>query len=52
MNDPEQVLAGRRAFVREVIRQAMQGLQYLHQNMRLHQSLGPASLLLSTSDEG
>mmetsp|Transcript_3010 Transcript_3010/g.8791 ORF Transcript_3010/g.8791 Transcript_3010/m.8791 type:complete len:446 (+) Transcript_3010:172-1509(+) len=51
MKDPQQVLAGRRAFVREVIRQAMQGLQYLHQNMRLHQSLGPASLLLSTSDE-
>ena len=49
--DPGRPLARRRAFVREVVRQGLRGLAAMHARQRLHQSLGPASLLLSTTDE-
>ena len=35
----------------QALRHAFEGLQYMHNNNRLHQSLGPGSLLLSTAQE-
>lgn len=49
--DPERPLARRRTFVREVLRQGLSGVSALHHRRRLHQSLGPASLLLTSVDE-
>lgn len=49
--DSRRLLARRRIFVREIIRQALSGVGNLHNRRRLHQSLGPASLLLTSVDE-
>lgn len=35
----------------QLLRQVFTGLEFMHAGGRLHQSLGPASVLLSTSDE-
>ena len=35
----------------QLLRQVFSGLEFMHAGGRLHQSLGPASVLLSTADE-
>mmetsp|Transcript_514 Transcript_514/g.1104 ORF Transcript_514/g.1104 Transcript_514/m.1104 type:complete len:446 (+) Transcript_514:52-1389(+) len=49
--DESRPIARRRAFIKLALYQALLGLAYLHKNDRLHQSLGPNSLVLSTTSE-
>ena len=35
----------------QLLRQAMEGLAFLHSQERLHQSVGPSSLVLNLTDE-
>ena len=49
--EPDRPLARRRAFVTRALRQALQGLAFMHARQRLHQSVGPASLVLNLMDE-
>ncbi|MQL91757.1 hypothetical protein Taro_024365 [Colocasia esculenta] len=44
----EQKIRWRRKFVIKLLKGAMNGLAYMHDNDRLHQSLGPASVVLNT----
>ncbi|MCD7457076.1 hypothetical protein HAX54_034062 [Datura stramonium] len=44
----DQTIKCRRYFVIRLLHGAMRGLSYMHDNDRLHQSLGPASVVLST----
>lgn len=44
--DQEQKLKRRRFFVIKLLNGAMNGLAYMHDHDRLHQSLGPASVVL------
>uniref|UniRef100_A0A1D1YE89 F420-non-reducing hydrogenase vhc subunit G n=1 Tax=Anthurium amnicola TaxID=1678845 RepID=A0A1D1YE89_9ARAE len=46
--DWEQKIKQRRKFVIKLFYGAMNGLAYMHRNDRLHQSLGPASVVLNT----
>ncbi|CAA6669640.1 unnamed protein product [Spirodela intermedia] len=46
--DWEQKMTRRRKFVIKLLNGAMGGLAYMHSNERLHQSLGPASVVLNT----
>ncbi|XP_077237669.1 protein kinase superfamily protein [Tasmannia lanceolata] len=46
--DLEQKLKRRRYFVIKLLRGAISGLAYMHDHERLHQSLGPASVVLNT----
>ncbi len=48
---PAKPLARRREFVLQLLRQVMEGLAYMHRRFRLHQSLGPASVVLNSTDE-
>ncbi|EIE22208.1 hypothetical protein COCSUDRAFT_42575 [Coccomyxa subellipsoidea C-169] len=41
----------RQAFALEVLRQTLKGLAYMHSRNRLHQSVGPSSVILSGTDE-
>ncbi|BDA43175.1 hypothetical protein COCOBI_04-1870 [Coccomyxa sp. Obi] len=41
----------RQAFVVEVLRQTLKGLAYMHSRNRLHQSVGPSSVVLSGTDD-
>ncbi|KAK6926176.1 hypothetical protein RJ641_007895, partial [Dillenia turbinata] len=47
----EQIIRRRRFFVIKLLRGAISGLAYMHDNDRLHQSLGPASVVLNTMME-
>eukprot|EP00803_Ostreobium_quekettii_P003632 evm.model.scf_117.8 EVM.evm.TU.scf_117.8 scf_117:52245-57460(+) len=49
--DPRRSLWGRQAFVLKMLRQGMKGLAFMHSNSRLHQSIGPNSLVLNTVEE-
>ena len=44
--DPELALERRRRFVVKLLRGVLGGLAYMHRKGRLHQSLGPASVVL------
>ncbi|KAF3641164.1 putative histone acetyltransferase MCC1-like isoform X1 [Capsicum annuum] len=44
----DQTIKNRRYFVVRLLHGAMRGLSYMHDNDRLHQSLGPASIVLNT----
>ncbi|KAK9271958.1 hypothetical protein L1049_002325 [Liquidambar formosana] len=44
----EQTIKRRRYFVLKLLHGAMNGLAYMHDHDRLHQSLGPASIVLNT----
>jgi len=48
---PERPIARRQTFIKVILYKALCGLGYLHAKDRLHQSLGPQSLVLSTVDE-
>ncbi|KAK1285088.1 hypothetical protein QJS10_CPB20g01215 [Acorus calamus] len=49
--EQEQALKRRRFFVINLLRGAINGLAYMHDHDRLHQSLGPASVVLNTIAE-
>ena len=49
--DTVRVFRRRHAYIVSALRQAMCGLAFMHARFRLHQSLGPYSLVLSTPDE-
>ncbi|KAK9828536.1 hypothetical protein WJX72_000643 [[Myrmecia] bisecta] len=49
--DPAKPLARRRAFVIELLRQCLEGMTYMHARQRLHQSLGPSSVVLRRIEE-
>ncbi|KAF8380732.1 hypothetical protein HHK36_028222 [Tetracentron sinense] len=49
--DQVQRIKRRRFFVIKLLRGAMSGLAYMHDRERLHQSLGPASVVLNTIGE-
>lgn len=44
----DQTIKNRRYFVVRLLHGTMRGLSYMHDNDRLHQSLGPASVVLNT----
>lgn len=44
--DPSRPIQRRRYFVIKLLRGAISGLAYMHAQGRLHQSLGPASVVL------
>lgn len=44
--EQDQTIKRRRYFVIRLLHGAMRGLSYMHDNDRLHQSLGPASVVL------
>ncbi|XP_024044293.1 uncharacterized protein LOC18048871 isoform X3 [Citrus clementina] len=46
--ETEQILKCRRYFVIKLFQGAMSGLAYMHDHDRLHQSLGPSSVILNT----
>ncbi|XP_043694932.1 uncharacterized protein LOC122645675 isoform X1 [Telopea speciosissima] len=46
--DEEQTIKRRRFFVIKLLRGAVSGLAFMHDRDRLHQSLGPASVILNT----
>nr|GLL38818.1 uncharacterized protein LOC109188760 [Ipomoea trifida] len=47
----DETIKRRRYFVTKLLRGAMKGLSYMHDNETLHQSLGPASVVLNTMVE-
>ncbi|XP_031247311.1 uncharacterized protein LOC116105027 [Pistacia vera] len=49
--EQEQTIKRRRNFVVKLFQGAMNGLAYMHDHGRLHQSLGPASVVLNTIAE-
>eukprot|EP00898_Chlorokybus_atmophyticus_P003270 jgi/Chlat1/3944/Chrsp26S04197 len=49
--DRQRMLRRRRRFVLKLLAQVFQGLAFMHANGFLHQSLGPASVVLSTTQE-
>lgn len=46
--DPIRIIRRRHRFILEILQQGVAGLNFMHQKDRLHQSLGPNSLILST----
>lgn len=46
--DPQQAINRRWAFLLKVLRESITGLAFMHRKGRLHQSIGPNSLVLST----
>ncbi|KAG9454392.1 hypothetical protein H6P81_007296 [Aristolochia fimbriata] len=46
--DPDQTFTRRQLFIIKLLRGAMNGLCYMHDRGRLHQSIGPASVVLNT----
>ncbi|XP_019097963.1 PREDICTED: uncharacterized protein LOC104772302 isoform X3 [Camelina sativa] len=49
--EKEQMMKRRRIFVINILQGAMKGLAFMHANDRLHQSLGPSSIVLNTPAE-
>ncbi|CAI5464554.1 unnamed protein product [Closterium sp. Yama58-4] len=49
--DPAKPLFRREIFIRKLLRGFLQGLSYMHSKGRLHQSIGPASIVLNTTNE-
>jgi hypothetical protein len=49
--DAERPVLRRRTFVLCALRQALAGLAFMHDNGRLHQSVGPSSLVLDRVEE-
>lgn len=49
--DPSRVIARRQTFILSVMRQVFCGLSTLHANFRLHQSLGPYSVVMDRAEE-
>ncbi|KAK9732444.1 hypothetical protein RND81_04G000700 [Saponaria officinalis] len=49
--DLDQMLKRRRYFVTKMLQGISNGLAYMHHHDRLHQSLGPASVVLNTTSE-
>ncbi|KAK2972870.1 hypothetical protein RJ640_028398 [Escallonia rubra] len=49
--EKEQLIKRRRFFVVKLLNGALRGLAYMHDHDRLHQSLGPASVVLNTMAE-
>eukprot|EP00271_Cylindrocystis_brebissonii_P006493 TRINITY_DN19272_c0_g1_i1.p1 TRINITY_DN19272_c0_g1~~TRINITY_DN19272_c0_g1_i1.p1 ORF type:complete len:526 (+),score=72.01 TRINITY_DN19272_c0_g1_i1:372-1949(+) len=49
--DRDRPLLRRQKFIVQVLRGVMAGLAFMHARGRLHQSLGPASVMLNTGDE-
>lgn len=49
--EPGRPLRQRQAFVLRMLRQALEGLAFMHSQQRLHQSVGPSSLVLNLTDE-
>lgn len=49
--EPGRPLGRRQAFVLQMLRQALEGLAFMHGQQRLHQSVGPSSLVLNLTDE-
>ncbi|MED6204569.1 hypothetical protein PIB30_010118 [Stylosanthes scabra] len=49
--EQEQSIKRKRIFVMKLLQGAMRGLAYMHDNNRLHQSLGPFSVALNTISE-
>jgi hypothetical protein len=49
--EKEQMIKRRRNFVIKILQGAMKGLAFMHDNDRLHQSLGPSSIVLNTPAE-
>jgi len=49
--DPQKPLRRRQAFMIKGLRGAFQGLDFMHGKDWLHQSMGPSSVVLSTTDE-
>ncbi|CAH8316712.1 unnamed protein product [Eruca vesicaria subsp. sativa] len=49
--DKEVMMKRRRNFVITILQGAMRGLAFMHANDRLHQSLGPSSIVLNTPAE-
>ncbi|CAI5503395.1 unnamed protein product [Closterium sp. Naga37s-1] len=49
--DPAKPLFRREVFIRKLLRGFLQGLSYMHSKGRLHQSIGPASVVLNTINE-
>ncbi|EEF42378.1 uncharacterized protein LOC8280489 [Ricinus communis] len=49
--EQEQIMKRRRYFVIKLLRGAINGLAYMHDHDRLHQSLGPSSIVLNTVKE-
>lgn len=47
--DPRRTLHRRHSFILSILRQGVAGLLFMHQKQRLHQSLGPNSLILNTT---
>ncbi|GLT95069.1 hypothetical protein SLE2022_127740 [Rubroshorea leprosula] len=47
-SEQNQTIKSRRHFVVKILQGAMSGLAYMHHHDRLHQSLGPASVVLNT----
>lgn len=51
MFEPQRRLQRRQAFIRSILQQTMKGVAFMHANSRLHQSIGPGSVVLNKSDE-
>ncbi|POO02043.1 Tyrosine-protein kinase [Trema orientale] len=49
--EEEEAIKRRRNFVIKLFQGAMKGLAYMHEHERLHQSLGPSSIVLNTITE-
>ncbi|KAL2653141.1 hypothetical protein R1flu_021269 [Riccia fluitans] len=49
--DPERPILRREIFITKLLRGVFSGLAFMHANGRLHQSLGPASITLNTTEE-
>lgn len=49
--EQEQTMKRRRYFIMKLLQGAMRGLAYMHGHDRLHQSLGPSSVVLNTISE-
>ncbi|KAJ9540399.1 hypothetical protein OSB04_026905 [Centaurea solstitialis] len=46
--EEQQYIKRKRSFIIKLLQGALRGLAYMHDNERLHQSLGPASVVLNT----
>ncbi|KAJ7563759.1 hypothetical protein O6H91_03G125100 [Diphasiastrum complanatum] len=49
--DPSRPIQRRRVFITKLLRGTFTGLSYMHSRGRLHQSLGPASVIMNTMEE-
>eukprot|EP00210_Caulerpa_lentillifera_P005265 g5031.t2 len=50
--DPQRAIKRRKKVFIQIFRAVAAGLQFMHKNLKLHQSLGPESILISNLDEG